>query len=370
MRKSRVILFAAGLPAAAFVGGNWVRYRREIRRERRRISAGSQMIETTFGPIEYAIAGLGSPVLFVHGAGGGFDQGLSIGEPLARRGLRVIAMSRFGYLRTPLPADASAEAQADAHAALLDALGISRAAVVGVSAGAPSALQIALRHPDRVSALGLLVPAAWAPRPGGAAPVRSARERMPAGTRFVLETMLKSDFLFWTATQLARPVVLRAILGTPPEVVRKADAAEQARVANLMTQILPISRRRTGLINDAEIIGALPRYELERIAVPTLTIGVEDDLYGTCDGARYTAEHVPGARFKHFPTGGHLTVGHSEEIGDEIAEFLNRLTSGDAGVAARLPAGASGKAGMIGITSGDPNFRTPARRSRAATAST
>jgi hypothetical protein len=46
-----------------------------------------------------------------------------------------------------------------------------------------------------------------------------------------------------------------------------------------------------------------------------------------------TSEHVPGARFKHFATGGHLTVGHSEEIGGEIVEFLKRLTSADAGVA-------------------------------------
>jgi pimeloyl-ACP methyl ester carboxylesterase len=52
-------------------------------------------------------------------------------------------MSRFGYLRTPLPADASAAAQADAHACLLDALGIRRAAIVGASAGAPSAMQFA-----------------------------------------------------------------------------------------------------------------------------------------------------------------------------------------------------------------------------------
>jgi pimeloyl-ACP methyl ester carboxylesterase len=341
MRKNRAILLAAGLPAAAFVGGQWVRYRRDIRRERQRVSTGSQIVQTPSGPIEYAIAGLGSPVLFVHGAGGGFDQGLSIGDPLARKGFRIVAMSRFGYLRTPLPADASAEAQADAHAALLDALGIARSAVVGVSAGAPSAMQLALRHPDRVSSLVLLVPGAYAPRPGGAAPVHSARERMPSGTRFLLETMLKSDFLFWAATRLARPVVFRAILGTPPEVVRKADAAEQARVADLMTQILPISARRNGLLNDAEIMSALPRYELESIAVPTLTIGVEDDLYGTCDGARYTAEHVPGARFKQYATGGHLTVGHGEAIGSEIAEFLKGATTSEAGLAAFLPPDAS-----------------------------
>jgi membrane protease YdiL (CAAX protease family) len=41
------------------------------------------------------------------------------------------------YLGTPMPADASAAAQADAHVCLLDALGIAKAAVMGGSAGAP-----------------------------------------------------------------------------------------------------------------------------------------------------------------------------------------------------------------------------------------
>ena len=36
--------------------------------------------------------------------GGGFDQGLEIMAPLAASGFRLIAVSRFGYLGTPLPA--------------------------------------------------------------------------------------------------------------------------------------------------------------------------------------------------------------------------------------------------------------------------
>ena len=72
-------------------------------------------------------------------------------------------MSRFGYLRTPMPLDASPAAQADAHVCLLDALGIRQATVLGASTGGPSAMQMAIRHPDRVSALVLLVPLAWKP---------------------------------------------------------------------------------------------------------------------------------------------------------------------------------------------------------------
>jgi pimeloyl-ACP methyl ester carboxylesterase len=234
-------------------------------------------------------------------------------------GLRVVLVSRFGYLRTPLPADASAAAQADAHACLLDALRIERAAVLGASAGAPSAMQFALRHPQRCEALVLLVPAAYVPRAGGASSLQT-----PPGTRFLFETALKSDFVFWAAVRAARKTVQRAILATPPEVVERASTDEQARVQLMMEQILPVSARRLGLMNDAAVTSSLPRYELERISAPTLVISVADDLFGTFEAARYTAEHIPGARFVGYPSGGHLWVGHHREVMAEIAAFLGR----------------------------------------------
>jgi pimeloyl-ACP methyl ester carboxylesterase len=332
VRKSRAVLLAAGLPVAGLAGFAWVRYQREIRRERKRASSGGEIAQTRCGPIEFAQVGSGLPVLLVHGAGGGYDQGLLLGRPIAENGFHVVAMSRFGYLRTPLPEDGSAQAQADAHAALLDALGIDRVAVVGASAGAPSAMQFALRHPDRTMALVLLVPAAWAPREGDAPPVR-----VPPGTRFLFETALQSDFLFWAASRLARPVVFRSILGTPPVVVENADASEKARVEEFLREILPITARRAGLLNDEAVIAALPRYELEKIAAPTLAISVQDDLYGTYDGARYTADHVPGARFIGYPSGGHLLVGHNDEAVGEIATFLRQAVPALSEVT-RLPA--------------------------------
>ncbi|HET7131311.1 MAG TPA: alpha/beta hydrolase, partial [Gammaproteobacteria bacterium] len=201
-------------------------------------------------------------------------------------------MSRFGYLRTPLPAASGAEAQADAHACLLDALGIERAAIMGTSAGAPSALQFAIRHPDRTSALVLLVPAAYVPREGGAASVHT-----PARTPLLFDTALRSDFLFWAAARLAPDTMTRSILGTPPELVRGASPEERRRVAELLAQILPVSRRRLGLLNDAAVVGDLERYALETIGAPTLAVSVEDDGYGTYDAARYSVEHISGARF-------------------------------------------------------------------------
>ncbi|HEX9686445.1 MAG TPA: alpha/beta hydrolase [Burkholderiales bacterium] len=300
-----------GLGAATYF------YQRDIQQARHRVSSGSQIAETTCGPIEYAVTGDGPLVLVVHGAGGGFDQGLDFGASLVERGFRVIAMSRFGYLRTPLPADASPAAQADAHACLLDALGIKRVAVAGASAGAPSSMQFALRHPRRITALVLLVPAIYVPRPGGAPPVTT-----PRGTEFLIDMGLRSDFLFWAASRLARRAVIRAILATPPAAVENASPEEQARVQQVLDHILPITQRRLGLLNEAAVIPSLQRYELERINVPTLTISFADDLYGTYDGARYTAEQIRGARFVGYPSGGHLWVGHQQDVSDEIVRFL------------------------------------------------
>ena len=313
----RAVVLLVGLLAAAVFGLTYTSYRRDIDRARERVSTGSQIVQTPCGPIQYAVAGDGPPVLVVHGAGGGYDQSLDFAEPLARSGFRVIAMSRFGYLGTPLPTDASAAAQADAHACLLDALKIERVAVIGASAGAPSSMQLALRHPQRCSALVLLVPAAYVPRPGGAPPMRT-----PAGTAFLFDTALKSDFLFWVAIRLARQTVIRAILATPPSVVANASADEQARVARIMQHILPISPRRVGLLNDAAVTSTLGRYELEKITVPTFVISMADDLFGTFDGAQYTAQHIPHARFIGYQTGGHVWVGHQQDVMSEIAAFL------------------------------------------------
>src|SRR6185369_5150053 len=210
-----------------------------------RIASGSVMADTRCGAIEYAVAGDGPPVLIVHGAGGGYDQGLDLGAPIAGKGFRIVAMSRFGYLRTPLPRDASAAAQADAHAALLDTLGIAGAAIIGVSAGAPSALQFALRYPQRCSALVLLAPATYVPRPGGAPSIAPR-----AWATFLFATALRSDLLFWAAIHLARATVVRALLGTPSDVVERASGDEQARVAAIMEHILPVSPRRAGLLNE------------------------------------------------------------------------------------------------------------------------
>jgi pimeloyl-ACP methyl ester carboxylesterase len=291
-------------------------YRRDIEAARSRVASGSEIAQTACGPIEYAALGSGPAVLLVHGAGGGFDQMLDAGRDLAKRGFRVVLPSRFGYLRTPLPAEASPAAQADAHACLLDALKIDRAAVVGVSAGAPSSMQFAIRHSKRCAALVLLVPLAWAP------PEERASQPRPSPAFWLVFPTLKSDFLFWGLMKTAPSLVMKTVLGTPPGVVAAADARERERLATMMRLILPVSLRQDGLRNEGAIARSLPRYELERIGAPTLLVSVADDLYGTYASARYTSTQIRGARFVGYPSGGHLFAGHDGDVMNEIARFL------------------------------------------------
>lgn len=295
----------------------YLAFRRDLRASRQRLQGASQIIETASGPVEYAEAGEGAPVLMVHGAGGGFDQGMETGRLLVSQGFRLIAMSRFGYLRTPLPLDASPAAQADAHAALLTALGISRAAIAGGSAGAPSAMQFAIRHPDLCSALVLVVPITYKP-PGTAT---SAPKLSPWAEK-VLMTIVGSDLTFWLASKAARNMVIKRVLGTPPEAVSSASKDERVRISRVLNGILPISSRSKGILNDARISASIPRFDLERIKAPTLVVGVCDDLYGTFAGARYTAGQIPGAKFTSYNNGGHMWAGHNDELMAELGAFL------------------------------------------------
>lgn len=99
------------------------------------LSGPAQTVSTTAGRFEYAQAGEGPPALSLHPAVGGWDAGLGMAAPLWANGVRVIAPSRPGYLGTPPQTGPTPLAQADALAALLDALGIDSCVVIGHCAG-------------------------------------------------------------------------------------------------------------------------------------------------------------------------------------------------------------------------------------------
>lgn len=318
------------LATLAAAGGAWIywQYRREIEPRRAQVRADSRVIQTRCGPIEYATAGQGTPLLAIHGAGGGYDQGLWIAREQAKAGFWAIAPSRFGYLRTPVPADASAPAQADAHACLLDALGVKKAVVMAASAGVPSAVQFALRYPERVSALVLISPAAAYP------------DQTPVGRwapPYVYSIFLKSDFAFWLASKIAHNDLVQ-LLGVPQSVRGRMTAQQAADVDELMRTILPVSQRQDGLDNDSRVIPALSPYPVAQITTPTLLVAAPDDPMKTLGGAEYMAQHMPNAHLVIVPGGGHLLVGQEAAYEPTLQQFLARhATAGQPAAATTAP---------------------------------
>jgi 2-hydroxy-6-oxonona-2,4-dienedioate hydrolase len=317
LTRLRISVAIVGLVLAVTAFAVWTRFQSDLAIANAHAVRGSIIVQTRCGPIEYQEAGSGIPLLAVHGSGGGHDQGMAFARPLTRQGIRVIAMSRFGYLRTPMPADASPAAQADAHICLLDALGIRRAAVLGGSAGAPSAIQMAIRYPDRTSALILLVPLTYKP------PSQTASAPgMPSWVESMMMSVIGSDFLFWSALHVARDPIIGTVLATPPEIVASASPAEQARVNAMLDNILPVSARAQGLRSDTAASKHLTLAALGSVRAPTLIISARDDRYGTYASAEFTAAHIANARFIGFAEGGHTWVGHDDEVMTAITHLL------------------------------------------------
>jgi pimeloyl-ACP methyl ester carboxylesterase len=176
------------------------------------------VIDTPYGRVECAQAGEGPPVL-VHGVFGGCDFGVGVGHVNVPADYRVISPSRFGFLGSPFPRDRSPAAQADALTALLDHLEIGELPVVAFSAGSTSAVQLALRHPERVSRLVLISPNAPHPEP------------LPKPPR-VLAPIIFSQPVFWAMRLLARSR-LEGLSGTPAGFVpdEHEHAAEGVRLS-------------------------------------------------------------------------------------------------------------------------------------------
>ncbi|MFN0023679.1 MAG: alpha/beta fold hydrolase [Parvularculaceae bacterium] len=316
--RRRQLLGLGLMAAGALLTGDvtWRSFSAAMTLARARTRGRSKTFQCRIGAIEYSEAGAGPPVLMIHGTGGGFDQGLDFSAPLRER-WRIIAPSRFGYLRSAFPDDASSESQADAFVDLLDELEIERAPIIGGSAGALSAMQFAIRHPNRCSALVTMVPAAFAP---GRPPVEPPNPLAQA----IIEHALRSDLLFWLGLALNEDAMISALLATDPALVKAASPAEQERVRSVLRNILPVSARARGLLNDARLAYVPAPMPIEKIAAPTLALSLEDDRFQTLAAARHIAGAVRDAELAVFPTGGHVWVGREQEVFQTVDEFLSR----------------------------------------------
>jgi len=320
MRRHPALRWIVLLAIAAAAAGLYVVYWRDMRAIEERVAGASRIVETPHGPVEFASWGNGPPVLIVHGAGGGYDQGRLLAEAFGGDGFLWIAPSRFGYLRTPMPADASTAAQADAFADLMDVLAIDRIGVVAVSGGVPPALQFAERHPKRTAALVLISSAPFTP-------FNAEEQELPVPA-WVYQLLFSSDFPYWLMQKIARPS-LAAIYDATPELRATLTPEDAASVDAMVDAFQPVTARTAGLANEAAAIDPDARYALEEITAPTLVIHARDDGINPFGVGARTAERIPGAQFMALDSGGHLSLGHRAEIRARVRAFLSEDAGGD-----------------------------------------
>ncbi len=122
-----------------------------------------RIVDTRRARLSTMEAGIGPPVLAIHGLGGTKGSFLPSLAALSDR-YRVVAVDLPGFGDSDKPIGASYDPRffADAMVSLLDALGLDRVDLIGNSLGGRVALEVALRAPHRVGRLALLAPSlAW-----------------------------------------------------------------------------------------------------------------------------------------------------------------------------------------------------------------
>jgi pimeloyl-ACP methyl ester carboxylesterase len=78
----------------------------------------------------------------------------------------------------------------------------------------------------------------------------------------------------------------------------------------------PLSLRPSGIKVDSN--AELRELPLEEINTPTLIISARDDLFNTLPAARFAAGKIRGAEMNVYEKGGHLLVGHAQDVRTKI----------------------------------------------------
>lgn len=285
-------------------------YQKQMNEAKERIKSESRVLETKFGEMEYAISGQGKPVLLIHGAGGGFDQGLWLGQICLEGDYQFIAPSKFGYLSSQAPEEYSAKLQAEQYRILLDYLGIEKVSIIGVSAGGPSSMQFANDFPERVEKLVLLSAVSMPPNP---------KDKDPFFVK-IIQTIQKSDFSYWLFTKAFKSQIL-SLVGIPSDDYKKFTP-EQKELANELLDVMhPMSLRHKGTIIDGLIIKdfKIP----ESISVPTLFIHSKNDGLVSYSHAEYANQRIEGSKLILYENGGHGVISELKDVRKQISSFLN-----------------------------------------------
>ena len=276
--------------------------------------------------VNYVEMGEGPALVFVHGLGASWQSWLE-NLPEFARDHRVIAMDLpgFGYSEMP-PEQISIERYAHWTCALLDALGIESAALVGNSMGGFIAAEMAIRTPERVQRLAVVSAAVfW----------QSYRRAQPlVGLARLSEAYVARALTRSTDAVATRPRLRSWALATAgfryPHLISKELAHELVRSA----------RRTDGFLPALEALADYPvEEELPKIGCPTLIVwGAHDTLVPAKDAKRMQ-ELIPGSRSEVFERTGHVAMlERPERFNRLLRDFLDEEPEQRDGAAAQRAA--------------------------------
>ena len=230
------------------------------------------------------------------------DCGHSEKLPRGSRPNLPLAIGR-ALLRLKVRAPYTLDDMAKDVVGLLDALGIARAHLVGVSLGGMIAQVMAVRFPDRVTSLTSIMASSGNPR------VSLGR---PAAIRVLLRRPNARD----VEAVIAHLVDVFGVIGSP------AYATDPALLRGLCERVARRGYYPAGTARQMLALLATGdrRQDLQRIRAPTLVIhGTRDPLLPVAAG-RDTARHIPGARLLEIEGMGHdLPPALTPRIVDAIA---------------------------------------------------
>ena len=259
----------------------------------------AKTISLSYGDMSYVDKGNGEVILSVHGIFGGYDQAFDTCKDFAS-GYRILAPSRFGYLGSDMLGSGTPAEQAIAYAELLDRLGIDKVYLLATSAGGSIAIRFALDYPERTKGLILYCSA----MPPAAKPANYAEYAGPPA-------FLCNDYAMFLMNPLFEPVM--------------------GMDASTIYGMLPVGERKAGVILDASITNPdmarnYDSYIIEDLQVPTLILHAKDDKLASYADVEKAWDRFPNSTLVSFETGGHLMVGHEEEVKDAVMAFVKEQT--------------------------------------------